>query len=99
MRGILTDAVATANATTRALVFDPRESEGFTYYPGSAWQNSLWVGGYDFETPPPQVSPGSVIKPYAPTGARMLDSRTAWFYDATGITPAMIMRLRDIGSQ
>src|SRR5208283_4895243 len=46
MRGILTDAVATANATARALVFNPRESEGFYYYyyyPNSAWQNSLWV--------------------------------------------------------
>src|SRR5208282_4439808 len=52
-RKILTDAVATGNATARALVFNPRESESFYYYPNSAWQNSLWVGGYDFETPPP----------------------------------------------
>src|SRR5271165_42299 len=99
MRGILNDAVATANATARALVFNPRESEGFAYYPGSAWQNSLWVGGYDFETPPPQVSSDGVITPYPPTGARTLNSRTAWFYYATGITPAMIMRLPGIGSQ
>jgi hypothetical protein len=99
MRGILTDAVKTANATARALVFNPRESEGFYYYPGSAWQNSLWVGGYEFETPPPQLSSDGVSKPYPPTGVRTLDSRTAWFYYATGITPAMIMRLPDIGSQ
>src|SRR5271166_2393536 len=99
MRGILTDAVATANATARALVFNARESEGFYYYPNSAWQNSLRVGGYDFETPPPQVSSDGIITPYPPTGARTLNSRTAWFYYATGITPAMIMRLRDIGSQ
>jgi hypothetical protein len=99
MRGILTDAVATANATARALVFNPRESEGFTYYPGSAWQNSLWVGGYDFETPPPEVSSDGASKPYPSTGVRTLNSRTAWFYYATGITPAMIMRLRGIGSQ
>src|SRR5208283_2706066 len=99
MRKILTDAVATANATARALVFNPRESEGFYYYPGSAWQNSLWVGGYEFETPPPQVSSDGVITPYPPTGARTLNSRTAWFYYATGITPAMIMRLPGIGSQ
>src|SRR5271165_4918125 len=99
MRGILNDAVATANATARALVFNPRESEGFAYYPGSAWQNSLWVGGYEFETPPPQVSSNGVITPYPPTGARTLNSRTAWFYYATGITPAMIMRLPAIGSQ
>jgi len=99
MRGILTDAVATANATARALVFNPRESEGFHYYPGSAWQNSLWVGGYEFETPPPQLSSDGASKPYPPTGARTLNSRTAWFYYATGITPAMIMRLPGIGSQ
>src|SRR5271165_1124218 len=99
MRKILTDAVATADATARALVFNPRESEGFYYYPGSAWQNSLWVGGYEFETPPPQVSSNGIITPYPPTGARTLNSRTAWFYYATGITPAMIMRLPGIGSQ
>jgi len=78
MRKILTDAAATANATSRTLVFNPRESEGSYYYPGSAWQNSLWVGGYEFETPP-QVSSDGAIKPYPPTGARTLDSRTAWF--------------------
>jgi hypothetical protein len=99
MKKILTDAVATANATARAIVFNPRESEGFYYYPGSAWQNSLWVGGYEFETPPPQIGPDGASKPYPPTGARTLDSRTAFFYYATGITPAMIMRLPDVGSQ
>ena len=77
MRGILTDAVATANATARALVFNPRESEGFYYYTGSAWQNSLWVGGYEFETPPPQLSSDGASKPYPSTGARTLNSRTA----------------------
>ncbi|HME32226.1 MAG TPA: DUF1214 domain-containing protein, partial [Terriglobales bacterium] len=39
------------------------------------------------------------ITPYPPTGARTLDSRTAMFYYATGITPAMCMRLTEIGSQ
>ena len=28
------------------------------YYPNSAWFNPLFVGGYNFETPPPQVSAG-----------------------------------------
>jgi hypothetical protein len=99
MKKILADAVATANATARAIVVNPRESEGFYYYPGSAWQNSLWVGGYDFETPPPQVSSQGVVEPFPPTGARTLDSRTAFFYYATGISPAMIMSLTEIGSQ
>ena len=56
MQKILGDAAAIANATSRAIVLNPRESEDFYYYPGSGWQNSLWVGGYNFETPPPQVS-------------------------------------------
>lgn len=99
MRKILADAAAIANATSRAIVLNPRESEGFYYYSGSGWQNSLWVGGCDFETPPPQVGSDGVIKPYPPTGARALDSRTAFFYYATGVSPAMIMRLTEIGSQ
>src|SRR5208282_563281 len=75
-----------------------RESD-FYHYPGSAWTNYLFVGGYAFETPPPRVSPDGVVKPYPPTGYRTLNARTAMFFYATGITPAMIMRLTDIGSQ
>jgi hypothetical protein len=38
--------------------------------------------------------------PAAPSdGARKLDSRTNFFYMATGTTPAMCMRLTGIGSQ
>ena len=61
--------------------------------------NSLFVGGYTFETAPPQVSPTGVVTPYPPTGARTLNSRTAMFYLATGVTPAMCMRLTEVGSQ
>ena len=59
----------------------------------------LWVGGYNFETPPPEVSATGTITVNPPTGARTLNSRTALFFYATYITPAMIMRLTDIGSQ
>ena len=62
-------------------------------------QPALHLGGYNFETPPPQVSPDGVITPYPPTGARTLNIRTAFFFAYTFITPAMIMRLTDIGSQ
>jgi hypothetical protein len=99
MQKILTEAVTVANATARAIVVNPRESEEFYHYPGSSWQNSGWIGGYDFETPPPQVSSDGVITPYPPAGTRKLDSRTGFFYYATGITPAMIMRLTGVGSQ
>jgi len=99
MKKILTDAAAIGAATGRTLNWRARASEDFAYYPSSAWINMLFVGGYQFETPPPQVSSTGVITPYPPTGARTLDSRTAMFYYATGITPAMCMNLTDIGSQ
>ncbi len=98
MKKILTDAVNVANATARTLDMNPRESEGFAYYPGSGWINSLFLGGYNFETPPPMVTPEG-IKPFPPTGARTLNSRTSMFVFYTVITPAMIMRLTNIGSQ
>jgi hypothetical protein len=98
MRGILEDAAAVGSATSRALVFDPRESEGFAYYDGSAWGLPLWVGGYSFETPPPLATKEG-IKPFPPTGARTHNARTSFFYAYTGITPAMCMRLTGVGSQ
>jgi hypothetical protein len=98
MKKILTDAVNVANATARTLNLLPRESEGFAYYPGSAWINPLFLGGYNFETPPPMVTPEG-IKPFPPTGARTLNPRTTMFVAYTVITPAMIMRLPNIGSQ
>jgi hypothetical protein len=98
MRRILEEAAAVGTATSRSLVFTPRASEGFAYYDGSAWENNMWVGGYDFETPPPLVTKEG-IKPLAPTGIRALHSRTAWFYAYTGVTPAMCMRLTGVGSQ
>jgi hypothetical protein len=98
MRKILTDAAAIGTATGRTLLWNARASEGFAYYPGSAWINSLFVGGYNFETPPPLVTKDG-IKPFPDTGYRTLNARTAMFFYATGITPAMIMRLPETGSQ
>ena len=99
MRRILEDAAAVGNATSRALVFDSRASEEFAYYDdGSAWFTNLFVGGYNFETPPPLVTEEG-IKPLPATGARKVNSRTAFFYGYTGITPAMCMRLTGLGSQ
>ncbi len=99
MKKILTDAAAIGAGVGRTLNWRPRASEGFYYYPNSAWMNMLFVGGYNFETPPPEVSADGTIRVNPPTGARKLNSRTAMFYYATGITPAMIMRLTEIGSQ
>ena len=40
-----------------------------------------------------------MFKPYPPTGARTLDSRTAFYYAYTLDSPGMIMRIPDVGSQ
>jgi hypothetical protein len=98
MKKILTEAAAVGMAISRTLAYKPRASEGFSYYPSSAWINELWLGGYTMETPPPMVTPEGVV-PFPPTGATTLNARTAMFYYATGITPAMIMRLTGVGSQ
>jgi hypothetical protein len=99
MRKILTDAVAVGNAAGRTFSLRPRESEGFGYYgPASKWLNPLFVGGYDFTRPPPEITKDGV-KPFPYTGARTLDARAAFFYAATGVTPAMVMRVPDLGSQ
>jgi hypothetical protein len=98
MRKILQDAVVVGNATARTISIAPRPEEGFAYYPDSQWFNMLWVGGYQFLDPPPQITANGVV-PSPSDGARKLNSRIAFFYPYTGITPAMCMRLTGIGSQ
>ena len=98
LRRTLEDAAAVGNTASRALFFDARASEGFSYYDGSAWFNMLWAGGYTFETPPPLVTDEGIV-PFPATGVRKLHSRTSFLYAATGVTPAMCMRLTGIGSQ
>jgi hypothetical protein len=98
MRRILEDAVVVGNATARTVSLSPRTEEGFAYYPDSAWFNMLFVGGYQFLDPPPEITPDGPVA--APSdGARKLNCRTSFLYAATGITPAMCMRLTGIGSQ
>jgi hypothetical protein len=100
MKKILTDAAAVGNATGRILnwryaMLHPE----WSYYPNSMWGNMLWEGGANFETPPPLVTKDGMFKPLPPTGARTLDSRTAFYYGYTLDSPGMIMRVPDIGSQ
>ena len=47
MLKILTDAAAIGNAAGRTLNWRPKESLGWSYYPGSMWTNMLWQGGYN----------------------------------------------------
>jgi hypothetical protein len=53
------------------------------FYPGKAWMTPFVGGSYLFEG----------------DGARLLDARTMFFYNATGVTPAMAMKMVGIGSQ
>jgi hypothetical protein len=97
MKKIMTEALAVANATSRALFMNPRDPSWY-YYPNSSWFNFLFVTGYEFETPIPEITREGA-KPFPPTGYRTMDARTNFFYGITGITPAMAMRLTGIGSQ
>ena len=107
MKRILNEAAAVGNATSRSLMINPRDPSWF-YYPGSAWNNPLFVSGYQFETPIPIIE-GPVlsngeripegVRIFPTAGYRTLDARTMFFYAATGVTPAMAMRLTGVGSQ
>ena len=98
MRKILTDAAAVGTAAGRALNWRAAEYPGWAYYPGSMWANMLWEGGFNFETPPPMITKEG-FKPLPPTGARTLNSRTAFYYAYTMDSPGMIMRVPNVGSQ
>ncbi len=69
------------------------------FIPDSSWGNMLWEGDYNFETPPPVFTKEGMFEPYPPTGARTLDSRTAFYYAYTLDSPGMIMRIPGVGSQ
>jgi hypothetical protein len=100
MRKILTDAAAVGNAAGRSLNWRFSVSHpDWAYYPGSMWGNMLWQGGANFETPPPMINKDGLFQPLPPTGARTLDSRTAFYYAYTLDSPGMIMRLPRVGSQ
>jgi hypothetical protein len=99
-RAILERAVQVANAASRTLASGAMPGQGFRYYgEESSWWNPLFDGGYQFMTPPPEIGAGGKILPYESDGARKVAARTSFFYVATGITPAMVMRLTNIGSQ
>ncbi|MDK1489759.1 DUF1254 domain-containing protein [Sinorhizobium sp. 7-81] len=99
MKKILSDAAAFGQATGRALNWRyAMQHPDWAIYEGSQWGSMLWEGGAYFETPPPLFEKG-MFKPLAPTGARTLDSRTAFYYGYTLDSPGMIMRIPGVGSQ
>ena len=99
LRTILDEAVAVGNAASRTLGMGAHPADDFRFYGGdTAWWIMLFAGGFEFTNPPPMITADGVV-PFPNTGARQLHSRTSFFYTATGITPAMCMRLVNIGSQ
>jgi hypothetical protein len=99
MKKILSDAAAVGQAAGRALNWRyAMKHPDWAYYEGSHWGTMLWEGGAFFETPPPIFEKG-MFKPLPPTGARTLDSRTAFYYAYTLDSPGMIMRIPGVGSQ
>ena len=99
-RAILDKSVQVANAASRTAASGAMPNNTFRYYDEtSAWWNPLFDGGYQFLTPPAEIEADGTVKPYPSDGARKLTARTSFFYVATGITPAMVMRLTNIGSQ
>jgi hypothetical protein len=83
MKKILTDAAAVGNATARASVFRNRGKDVYLY-PKSAWFTCFIGGSYEFLSQP---------------GVRDPDARVHFIYYATGITPAMAMKIVGKGSQ
>jgi hypothetical protein len=99
LQKILDNAVAVGNAASRTVGMGAHPTDDFRYYDGSsAWWNMLFVGGFEFTNPPPNIT-AEGVQPFPNKGARMLHSRTSMFYTATAITPAMCMRLTGVGSQ
>jgi hypothetical protein len=99
MKKTLTDAAAVGNAAGRIFNWRASEIPGWSLYPNSMWASMLWEGGYNFETPPPLITKEGFFKPLPATGARTLNSRTAFYYGYTLDSPGMIMRLPNVGSQ
>ena len=83
MKVILKAAAAAGSVTVKALVSKPRDERVY-WYPGeSYWQNAFPGGAYTWEI----------------DGVTMHDFRAAFHFYATGITPAMALKVVGKGSQ
>jgi hypothetical protein len=85
MKKILVESAAVGNATSRALTFEARGPE-FYSYKNSAWNSPLLI-------------PQATHQFDRGDGIRLHDMRTYMYYYATGNTPAMIRKLVGVGSQ
>lgn len=83
MQKILKEAADVGAATVRTLAAHPRE-DVFYFYPGEGvWSTPFPGGSHEF----------------LDNGARVLDARSYFHFYATGITPAMTMKMVGKGSQ
>jgi len=85
LKKTLTDSVAVANATARALIFRTPQEEAYLY-DDSYWKVAFIGGDYQW------LKDGGA-------GGRYLDARTLFFYGATVNTPAMVLKMVGVGSQ
>jgi hypothetical protein len=83
MKKILTEAANVAAVTVRTLASRPRADKWY-FFPGKRqWQSPFYGGSHEFLV----------------DGVRVLDARCYFFFYATGITPAMTMKMVGLGSQ
>ncbi|MCA2201997.1 DUF1254 domain-containing protein [Streptomyces sp. SMS_SU21] len=83
MRSILDTAARIASGIVRTLAFKPRDP-GFYYYPDRSWKTPFPTRSYEF---------------LSEEGARLLDSRSVFYYFATVSSPAMVAAPVGTGSQ
>ena len=83
MKDILADAAKIGSVTARALAARPSDKRHYLYPGQRIWTNPWIQGRYDF----------------CLDGERLLDSRIYFHFYATGITPAMALKLIGRGSQ
>ena len=83
MKEILTEAAKIGSVTARALTARPKDERVYVYPGERVWTNPFIEARYDFMK----------------NGARLLDSRVYMHFYATGITPAMAIKILGKGSQ
>ena len=100
MRKILTDAIAIANGASAHRQFPRRASQRGSATTVRSRSGSTRCSSAAITSPDASAEiTKEGVKPFPYTGARTLDARAAFFYVATGVTPAMVMRLTNVGSQ
>jgi hypothetical protein len=83
MQKLLIEAATIGAATARAITYQPR-IDGVEIYPDT---HSAWTMGYANKNPS-----------FIADGAMNLDARVLFYYNATGVTPAMAMTRAGAGS-